>query len=297
MNAPRIMVLAPQQKTFSKTSFLSSAIHFFRDLAQKNQIVPSFASQEQSDTELFALARQVDGIITLSIGHDLFLAELAQFKPTVVVDHEPLSAHADSITFDNVAAGQELGALIAKLGHRDVLYVSRFARDLKAIRGADPFVESQPSIDRRTGLAAALAGSDTALWGLLPHFSTNTGDAASAKRELLSRLKRIVSQSKKTPDCIVTVDASMSEDVLEMLMELKLQVPKDVSMADFEIYPPYENTKKKYLLSTMRIDISQLGVKSWKVLSQRLESGMSSPLQRIRIKCAYLDRGTLKKRS
>ncbi|HYF48137.1 MAG TPA: substrate-binding domain-containing protein [Planctomycetota bacterium] len=295
---PLILLLYYGASARRNGSFMSSTIEVFEKAADAGEIELYSTGTDISDDVLREEAQRADGIVTISIGNDLFLNDLGRLnKPMVVLDHDPLGGNADSVCFDNFAAAEELGKKIVALGHRDVLYVSRFAKDLKAVEGANPHVETTPSSDRRNGLARAFEGTDVTLWSIFPWYSGGGGISNDAKTDARWRFANTIQQVGKMPDCIVNVDYSVSEEFIAILAEHNLQVPRDLSMADFQIFPRYEK-REQLPMSHMRLDFTQMGQKGWRLLRDRLHDRelRNAPPRRVRLKCAYVDEGTLHQR-
>jgi len=290
---PRILLLHYGATGQVGQSFMAAVARVFEDIAHQGQIQLCEVGIDQDEAALLDAARKVHGIVTISIGSDSFLADLALLqKPMVVLDHEPLGRKVDSVSFDNFGAAEELGKKIVELGHRDVLYVSRFYLDPKPMKGAETQIESMPSADRRNGLARAFEGTDVTLWGLFPWFSHAGGISHDAKSDARWRLDKTIKEVGKTPDCIVAVDYSVSEEIVALLRERKLTVPRDVSMADFQIFPRYAASDGCQPSTHMQLNFTQLGQEGWRLLSARLKNDPSSQ-QRLRLKCSFIHQGTL----
>lgn len=161
---------------------------------------------------------QVEGIVMASATMSSSLArECAETGiPVVLFNRYVPSLPASSIASDNTSGGRLVGRLLAASGHRRIAFIA----------GAE---DSSTSRDREAGFVQALEEAGNPLW------RREVGDysfagAARATRNLFAGGER--------PDAIFVANDHMAFSAMDVIRdEMKLQVPKDVSVVGFDDVP------------------------------------------------------------
>jgi DNA-binding LacI/PurR family transcriptional regulator len=305
VSKPRILLLHPARPSQARNTFCTPVINWFQNLAMQGKIdlqvegLPSDSEGMGTSCPPLKAAdpARIDGIVTIALISEQYLADLAALRiPMVVLDHQPLpSASVDSVAFNNMPAAENLGRRITNLGHRDALYVSRFLRDPLAVANADPFIEAPSSAERRNGLIQAFEGTQTNMWGIFPWHTFGGPIGADARADARWRMDKTFGQIGKYPDCIVTVDYAVAEEFHLLLQERGLSVPKDISLATFQLHPYCEEQPQRLHVSHMRYDYLQMAAEGWRLLSARLASptARAAPPQAAKVGSTFFDCGTL----
>lgn len=300
---PRILILHGMRAEVAKKSYATPILDWFEDLGRRGIIEPLMIGVRPDSTTMHppldaARRGNVDGIVSVALFSEEYLSDLAACNiPLVILDHEPLMKLADSVAFDNVGAAAQLGREIVERGHRNILYVSRYVRDPRPVAHADPRIEAIASQERRGGLMTACEGSSAAIWGMLPWHSfgaltSSTGSDALTDARI--RLKRMLDQAGRPPDCIVAVDYAVAEDMYSLIQEFGWRVPENVSLATFQLHPYVAEHPLWLKISHMSMDYGLMAEEGWRLLSARMKKGGSAaPIQNSRISAIWLDFGSV----
>lgn len=304
---PRILILHNMRDYESGHGFATPIIDWYEELGRRKVIEPQVVGLRKNSKDvnppLEAVRRgHVDGIVAVALVSEQYLGELAAFKiPMVVLDYEPLMKIADSVAFDNVAAARQLGCVIAGLGHRDILYVSRFIPDFNPVANANSRIEATASLERRGGLMLGCEGTSATLWGMLPWHSfggVTSSTGADGMTDARLHFKKMIEQAGRPPDCIVTVDHAVADDMLVLTRELGLRIPEDVSMATFQVNPFFADHPETLKISHMSMDYRLMADEGWRLLSARMQkSGRAAQIQNKRLGSTWLDHGSVRDRS
>jgi len=294
----RILVLHPLNAAEVHQAWATPMVAHFANLHRQGTIDAQLVGPHAGQFRALNTVKtdDFDGIVTIGLTSEQYLAELAERRlPMVVLDHKPQSAAVDSVCFNNQLAGENLAKRIASLGLREILYVSRFFRDAKPAPGADPIIEMPASAERRIGLLQGAAGSATMIWPLFPWYSGGGGILADAKTDSRWRLAHTIRQAEHWPDCIVTVDYSVAEEVVGLLAEQGLSVPRNLALATFQVFPHCDGHAPAHQLSHMQGDYLQMAEVGWRLLAARLNGGpaRSAEPQSFMVDMKFADHGTL----
>lgn len=284
---PRILIVHQNQTHRLKSSFSSGLHEFFAERAAASgyeiQWLGTPAPKSRSEPVLPDLAEiratPSDLIITTSICSEALLADIRDLKrPMICLDYQPAAVRIDSVCFNGIQAGETMGKMLAEYGHTDILYISRFYRDLRPLQGTDPWGETLPSADRRVGLTRGVVGTQADVWPVFPWYS-GLGVGRNTKAECYERLRRTCEGIGRYPSAIVTVDLGVAYDVLDMLESLHLRVPDDVSLAGFHAVPSNEEAQfPPRPLTRVQLSWVEMGEAAWALAEEHLQS--SEPLAR-----------------
>ncbi len=298
---PRILILHGMKP--GRRSFSSPIVEWYEDLGHRGLIEPivlgaSAASMDNHPPMDAVNQTKPDGIVTAALYSDEDLSGLLALKvPLVVLDHEPLMKIADSVGFDNVGSARQLGQLIIERGHKDILYVSRVITDPHPVANADPRIEAIASQERRGGLMTAMEGTSATIWGMLPWHSygaITSSTGSDAKTDARFRLKKLIAQAGRPPDCVVAVDFSVAEEMHALIQEFGWRVPEDVSLATFRLNPYVADDPSTLKISHMSMDYNLMAEAGWQMLSARLKKGGSTaPIHTQRLSTIWLDFGSV----
>ncbi len=171
----------------------------------------------------------IDAIITICVpdSHPAFKLARTRGLP-LVVTHVSADPEVSFVAIDDVAAGAELGAHLASLGHRRVGVVV----DLRTRAGSDPLALEPDDVHcidcsaRLEGLRQALPDAE-----LLIVSGGHNAEASgrSAGRHLMGL--------SEPPTAIVGMSDVLSLGVLQALAEQGRSAPADVSVAGFDDIP------------------------------------------------------------
>jgi DNA-binding LacI/PurR family transcriptional regulator len=177
------------------------------------------------------LQYQVEGIVMASATLSSTLArECAQTGiPVVLFNRYVASSPASSVTSDNIDGGRQVARLLAQSGHTRIAYIAGIE-------------DSSTNRDREAGFYHGLAEFGLTPWNrAVGNYSFV--DAAAATRALFA--------GKDRPDAIFAANDLMAFAVMDVLRnELKLRVPRDVSVVGYDDVP--EAGRGGYFLTTVR---------------------------------------------
>jgi DNA-binding LacI/PurR family transcriptional regulator len=176
------------------------------------------------------LQYQVEGIVMASATLSSTLAKecAATGIPVVMFNRYVAASPASSVTCDNIEGGRSVADFLVRGGHQRIAYIA----------GAE---DSSTNRDREAGFYKGLAEHGIAAFDRAVGGYTFEG-AAAAARQLLTR--------KVRPDAIFVANDHMAFAVMDVARsELKLHVPKDLSIVGFDDVP--EASWKGYDLTTV----------------------------------------------
>jgi DNA-binding LacI/PurR family transcriptional regulator len=177
------------------------------------------------------LEYQVEGIVMASATLSSTLArECAQTGiPVVLFNRYVPSSPASSVTSDNIEGGRLVAQFLVQGGHRRIAFIA----------GSE---DSSTNRDREAGFYRGLAEAGLTPWARSVGNYT-FDDAAEAARQLCS--------AKLLPDAIFVANDHMAFSVMDVVRnELKLRVPKDISIVGYDDVP--EAGWGAYNLTTVR---------------------------------------------
>ena len=201
---------------------------------------------EEQGAALRAMRGRVDGLLVMSpfIGCSAILDQnLAQSMPAVLINSDtPTDRHA-SLCVDNYGGAVVLMQHLIDAGHRRIAFVG----------GPDDNFDAR---ERLRGYRDALAEHlpDERPWILRGDFDEASGHRAGI--ELLAAEHR--------PDAVFAANDMMALGCLFALNQAGLQAPRDIAIAGFDDIPLARYAHPS--LTTMRVDIAELGGRSARVL-------------------------------
>jgi LacI family transcriptional regulator len=216
----------------------------------------SHDSKDEIDAALRSMRGRVDGLIIMSPDLDAqqTLHSLQGSFPVVLLNGGAETTAFDSITIENHAGAREMVLHLIARGHRRIAMIGGPQRNYDAaerLRGYQSALEE-------SGIAA-----DASML-MQGDFSELSGHRAV--HELLTLGQR--------PTAIFAANDSMAIGALSALRENGLRVPDDMAVAGFDDIPlaRYMNPP----LSTVHVDISQLGERAAALLLVSLQKGNRS---------------------
>ena len=208
--------------------------------------------EEQGDA-LRAMRGRVDGLLVLSPYADRpgFLTDnLPEALPVVLINTQLPGSEFPSLSIDNYRGASAMVEHLVEAGHRRIAFIGG---------PADNFDARERARGYRDALARLLPKQEP--WELPGDFDEASGYEAG--RQLL--------QAKQRPDAVFAANDMMALGCLYAFNEAGLRVPADVALAGFDdiplarfVHPP---------LTTMRVNIAELGGMAMTRLLQSIESG------------------------
>lgn len=219
----------------------------------------SHDSKDEIDAALRSMRGRVDGMIIMSPDLDArqTLHALQGSFPVVLLNGGSETTAFDTITIENHEGAREMVLHLLAHGHRRIAMIGGPKRNYDAA-------------ERRRGYETALSERGIALDASLVvqgDFSELSGHRAVD--QLLALDPR--------PTAIFAANDSMAIGALSALRENDLRVPNDIAVAGFDDIPlaRYMNPS----LSTVHVDISQLGERAAALLLASLQKGTRSHQQ------------------
>ncbi len=199
------------------------------------------------------LQYQVQGIVMASATLSSTLArECAQTGiPVLLFNRYVASSPTSSVTSDNIEGGRLLARFLVEGGHERIAFIA----------GAE---DSSTNRDREAGFYKGLAELGETVWGRAVGGYTFEG-AACAARELFS--------GPEIPDAVFVANDHMAFSVLDVLRdELKLKIPKDVSVVGYDDVP--EASWKAYDLTTVSQSSQEMIDATVAILLEQIEKNV-----------------------
>ncbi|MBO6540336.1 MAG: LacI family DNA-binding transcriptional regulator [Rhizobiaceae bacterium] len=185
---------------------------------------------DQDDTVRRILQYQVEGVVMASATLSSRLArECADTGiPVVMLNRYVPASPASSVTSDNIEGGRKVADFLVRGGHERIAFIA----------GAE---DSSTNRDREAGFYKGLAEHGTTVFARGVGGYTFEG-AAQAARDLVGHNPR--------PDAIFVANDHMAFAVMDVIRsELKLDIPKDISVVGYDDVP--EASWKGYDLTTV----------------------------------------------
>lgn len=237
----------------------------------KEQVAPPAENVREGGT--------ADMLVTLGIMDSEYIRGLAEFGvPIVAVDYDAATTYADAIAFDSFGAGLTLTEHLVSLGHKRIAY-------LGIHRGMAPFGPKPEgdSLRLRAGFECAMQEHGFGVrrdWDLVADINF-TGPAGDAARKLLEQSPR--------PSAFVCRLPAHALAVIKAAEDIGLGVPEDLGVACFG--QEEEVPKNQRALTTVTVNMEEMGREAGRVILSRLESG-EGPRLRIAIPGSLLVRNT-----
>ena len=208
-------------------------------------------------------AQKFDGLIAMQISSPQYLTAIAKLGiPLVVLDFQPMGVECDSVVFDGIKAGWQIGQHLTATGHRNILFAALYNRDRTARPGADEFIEDDASVDRRTGILTGIEGTPCTLWPTLPLRS------AESDEDLKKRISRYLGSVSQAPDCLSGHDVHHVGRVAALMEQLGVKVPAQLSLLSVGSDPPFSEFAEK--ISHLQFSWREMAVAGWTLLKSRL---------------------------
>ena len=209
--------------------------------------------QEQG-AALLAMRGRVDGLLVMSpfVGGSGFLADAV--LPTVLINTaSPDDGVQPVVNVDNYNGARAMTAHLLACGHRRIAFIA----------GPEDNYDAR---ERLRGYCDALEGLPGAEpWVLSGDFDEAAGDRAG--RALIAGAER--------PDAVFAANDMMALGCLYAFNRAGVNVPGDIALAGFDDIPLARYVHPA--LTTMRVDIAELGGRALRALIARASSGAASP--------------------
>jgi DNA-binding LacI/PurR family transcriptional regulator len=222
------------------------------------------------------LQYQVDAIVMASttLSPDFARTCAAAGVPVVLFNRVPevntrARRTASTVTSDNYAGGRLAGALLAARGHRRIAFLAGLEN-------------SSTSIERERGLQDALREA-----GLKP-FARAVGNY---QFEGAQEATRALFKGRRAPDAMFVANDHMAIAALDVLrLELRLNVPQDVSVIGFDDVP--QAAWGAYSLTTVVQSVQDMVGATVDLLLQQIEHG--APARNVVIPCRLVERQSVR---
>ena len=199
---------------------------------------------------LRAMRGRVDGLLVMSpyaAAHASIVEELSPTLPIVLINAQSDAPDVLSLSVDNYGGAQAMVEYLVASGHRRIAFIA----------GPEDNFDAH---ERLRGYREALARllPDAREWVLPGAFDEASGHAAG--QTLLSAAQR--------PDAVFAANDMMALGCLFSLVQAGLNVPRDIAVTGFDDIPLARYVHPT--LTTMRVNIVQLGARAARLLITRL---------------------------
>lgn len=212
----------------------------------------SHSNSQELGAAICTMRGRVDGMIIMSphLDSGVHLRSLVKVMPAVVLNCAESDGQFDSIVINNLGGAVELMRHLIERGHRRIAIIKGESGNLDAE-------------ERLRGYKAALAEADIAPrpeYMIDGNFTESSGYEAT--RSLLSLTDK--------PSAIFASNDSMAIGAFSALRERGISVPSDIALAGFDDTPIAHYVHPS--LTSVHIDISELGAMAVGLLLERIES-------------------------
>ena len=236
------------------------------DLAARRDRYHILVSGSHSDVGemvevLAAMHGRVDGLLVMApdVALDSLSDQLPRELPIVLLNSS--DERHPAITIDNYGGARAMMSHFADLGHTRIAFICGPATNADAKERLRGYRQAMRGVDRATVRSMEVAGD----------FTEHSGyDAA---RKLLKLDPR--------PTAIFAANDSMAVGALSALREAGVSVPREMSVAGFDDIPIARYVTPA--LTTIRVDIAELGRRAFAVLLDHLADSQSERNRRERI--------------
>ncbi len=218
----------------------------------------------------------IDAVISLHYGNDLFLSTLEKMSiPSILVMNNHFQNRFYSVLVDDIQCAYEGTMHLVSLGHKKLIYVECERQDLPILMN-----------DRFFGFRKAIEESGISVpQNQIVRFELNNIDT------LRKQLSSLFSKTPgKSPTGIFCLDDDIAMRVINVLSELDIRVPEDVSIIAPGDVLDYSQSYTPQI-TTMRINTSYMG----KIIFQMLMNIMEhkpEDLHVLKVKHQLVKRGT-----
>ncbi|MBW8809220.1 MAG: LacI family DNA-binding transcriptional regulator [Lysobacter sp.] len=201
---------------------------------------------------LRAMRGRVDGLLVMSpyaAAQVSIVEELASALPVVLINTQDASPDVLSLSVDNYGGAQAMTEHLIACGHRRIAFIA----------GPEDNFDAH---ERLRGYREALARllPDASEWVLPGAFDEASGHAAG--QALLAAGQR--------PDAVFAANDMMALGCLFSFVQAGVNVPGDIALAGFDDIPLARYVHPT--LTTMRVNIAQLGARAARLLLTRLSA-------------------------
>lgn len=213
---------------------------------------------EEQGAALRAMRGRVDGLLVMSpyVNDSGFLTEnLSSSLPVVLINTHLPDAGFVSLRIDNYGGAMQMVRHLIECGHRRIAFIA----------GPDDNFDARERLrGYRDALATHLPQAQE--WVLPGDFDEASGHAAGGS----------IATSAERPDAVFAANDMMALGCLFAFNQAGLQVARDIALAGFDdiplaryVHPP---------LTTMRVDIAELGGRAMRALLDRLRDAVPAPM-------------------
>jgi LacI family transcriptional regulator len=250
---------------------------FFADIAKsieseiRNQgyslFLCSSGGDSEVEVELISLmqSHKVDGIIIAPVGIDYnyLLKTYKSGVSIILIDRYFPNIELPYVTSDNYQGAYEAVNYLVSIGHKRIACIQGIPN-------------SQTSADRVKGYRDALIDNDLSIDEKLI-----VGDSFNIENGY--KQTKVLFSMDNPPSAILALNSGISLGVISMLSELKLAIPKDVSLISFDeqYYSAYMNVP----MSTVDLKKPEIGCLSAEILIKSIENKeFNDTISKIKIK-------------
>ncbi len=229
-----------------------------------------------NEVEKMVHGGRVDGVILLySKVDDTVLNYLYKINfPFVVIGKPPM--HDSSITYvdnDNFQAGKDVADYLLANGHKDIAFIGGSAHLVV-------------TIERMRGYEEALKEAGIPI---LKEYAIHEDFMLEGGKEAVKQLMNL----EKPPSALIVADDFMALGVLNMLDEMDISVPEDISVVSFNNVLISQLSKPP--LSSVDINIEKLGYQAVKLLISKIKNPQG-PTMRMIIPHQFIIRSSVTKK-
>jgi LacI family transcriptional regulator len=220
----------------------------------------SHSNTEELDAAVRTLSGRVDGMIIMSphLDSSTYLRSFLKAMPAVILGSSHDIGKADYITIDNVGGAKQVVEHLLEQGHKRIVIIRGEKDNVDAEERLKGYVEAMGKSGYHVSDEDIIEGDFTEASGY------------EAARKLLAH--------KNKPTAVFASNDSMAIGVLRRLREENIAVPREIAVAGFDdiIISSYVHPA----LTTVHVDISQMGIMSVNSLLTSLVGGRSPDSKR-----------------
>ena len=237
---------------------ITRTIEHYAEKEGYSLIVCSSDEDQEREIKLLQMLinRQVDGIImTSTLETPLPIEQLISDKfPLVLVDRYFDNLNANYVGVDNLEASKKAVEHLIKNGHRNIGLITLTPNYISSLK------------NRKQGFIDALSEANIPM---NEKFFLEL-DYNDLQQKNYSQIKKFISQNKLS--AIFTTNNSIAVGCIEVLREMKLKIPQDISLITFDDVELFKFTDPA--LSSIAQPLEEIGKEAVSILLKQLSSGV-----------------------
>jgi DNA-binding LacI/PurR family transcriptional regulator len=243
-------------------------------------------------------AGKFDVLILNGIFDEPYIGKLCTLGvPMLALDYQPRGSAVDAVIFDGKQGGSVIAQALVSHKQPDVLFLSRFRKNVNLPADTDQWIEDDTAADRRMGMQAALLGTGIELW---PMMRWVEGHGVDHVNLFAAAFKGLVENFGRAPSVIVSADMAIGNSAWREIEKLGYKVPQQIGFLSFDGRGNSDPQPEPgfHMLSSAQYDWIEMATRGWELLQRRMNARGTPqpPPELVRLSASFRDHGTLLRR-